>query len=411
MKALTYSAIALAAAALAVACDDDRDDNPVITPASEFVLNTPTYVNQLVDLGQTDSLAISWSQPNWGFPVVVNYNVQVSKTGEFTTSYDDQIADESGETKADFYQFDLTNRCAVNVGGRDVSRAIAALSSWEGEEDVPAEQDVYVRVKAIPSGKKTLSDLLTYSNVVKLSTRPFYVALTDADPQMWYLVGACIGDGKWTNTADALGTSTFPMSIISGAKYDSNTGRGTLVFNGYLTVQGFKILKTLGSWDAQWGMTKGVFQFHEGGSGNIVVDADGYYTITLNTASATCDSDEGADAADGDISIIPMATTPKVFESMSICGEFNGWDDTNAMTPFSTADCMKGHNHLWSYSLDVPAGGTTLKFTTPGWGDNWGGSEFPYGVGVSGGGNISVPVGSWIVTFNDVDGSYAFTAK
>ena len=34
-----------------------------------------------------------------------------------------------------------------------------------------------------------------------------------------------------------------------------------------------------------------------------------------------------------------------------------------------------------------------------------------YGVGVSEGGNISVPEGSYIVTFNDVDGSYTFTAK
>lgn len=59
----------------------------------------------------------------------------------------------------------------------------------------------------------------------------------------------------------------------------------------------------------------------------------------------------------------------------------------------------------------MPAGGTELKFTIPGWGTDWGGSEFPYGVGISRGGNISVPEGSYTVTFNDVDGSYAFFAK
>lgn len=137
MKAIKYSAIALAATALFAACDDDRDDNPVLAPVPEFHVNTPAFVNQLVDLGLSDSLTLSWNQPSYGFPIVVNYNVEVSKTGEFTTSYAQQTADETGATKADYYSFDATQQCAQNIAARDFSRAIAALSSWEGEADVP----------------------------------------------------------------------------------------------------------------------------------------------------------------------------------------------------------------------------------------------------------------------------------
>lgn len=401
MKALTYSAIALSAAALFAACDDDHDDNPVIAPASEFALNTPTYVNQFLDLGQTDSLDFSWSQPSWGFPVVADYTVELSKSGDFITSYAEQIADESGETKADYYQFDVVNSCRVKLGGYDFDKAIAALSSWEGDEDVPAEQDVYVRIMAVPKGKSVPSDLRICSNVVKLSVRPYYVVLKNADPEMWYLLGSCIGDGKWTIAPEALGVSNFPMSIVSGSKYDSKTGKGTLVFNGYLTTEGFKIVSTLGSWDGQFGMDGGAFVFvDKGNPGNIVVPSNGYYTIKLDNQSNEI------------ISMEPYAGTPAVYPSISISGDFNGWAVDDAMTQFNTVESMKGHNHLWSYNLEVPAGGTVVKFLTTGsWDVNWGGSEFPYGVGVSKGGNISVPEGSYIVTFNDVDGSYAFTAK
>lgn len=412
MKAIKYSAIALAATALFAACDDDRDDNPVLAPVSEFHLNTPAFVNQLVDLGLSDSLTISWDQPSYGFPIVVNYNVEVSKTGEFTTSYAQQTADETGATKADYYSFDATQQCSQNIAARDFSRAIAALSSWEGEADVPAEQELYVRVKACPSSKSDLGGTMTsVSNAFKFSTRPVYVALKDADPQLWYLIGACIGDGKWTNNNDGFGVSTFPFSIISGAKYDSNTGVGAIVFNGYLTTDGFKVIKTIGSWDEQIGSGDGGFVFRDGGSGNITVDKNGYYKVTMNTASATFGATDKTATADGDIVIEPLESTPAVYETMSIAGDFNGWDDECAMTPVSTAECVKDHNHLWTYELEVPEGGTTLMFTTPSWGSNWGGNEFPYGVGVSGGGNISVPAGSYTVTFNDVDGTYAFFAK
>lgn len=78
--------------------------------------------------------------------------------------------------------------------------------------------------------------------------------LTDAPIEMWYLIGACIGDGAWTNSPSAVGTSIYPMSIVDGYSYDKNTGQGELTFTGYLTPDGFKLVHTLEStWPDQWG--------------------------------------------------------------------------------------------------------------------------------------------------------------
>lgn len=395
MKIIKYPAIALAALALCTACEDDNDDNPTVAQATEFQLNTPTFVNTIVDLEQTDSLGLSWSQPNYGCPILVNYNVELSKTGEFTTSYAQQVADETGATVADYYEMDGTTLCAGNVAGKDVCRALASLSSWSGSDDVPNSQDIYVRVKASPYTVSGDESLVCYSNIVKFTSHPYYIALKDADPEMWYLIGACIGDGAWTNTPEALGTSNFTMSIIADQKYDSNTGKGVLTFTGYFTTAGFKIIRVRGDWTDQWGMNDGAFVFQDGGSGNIVVEEDGYYTVTLDNSK-------------NEISIAAYEEEPTVYTEISISGDFNGWGDT-PMTAFNTVDGVV--NHLWSYEFSTDVA-TTLKFKTTGsWDTNWGGTGFPYGIGVGNGANIDVPEGNWIITFNDIDGSYAFTAK
>lgn len=415
MKKLIYATLALAATSVFVACDDDNDDNPTLVPATEFVFNTPAYVAQTIDLSESDSLAVSWSQPNFGFPLVVNYNVEVSTSGNFTVSNVEAAADETGATVADYYQLDATTSCSQKLAAKDIDRAIATLSSWSSEADVPATQSVYLRVNAVPNAT-TSSNVAAYaktSNVVELSARPYYIALKDADPQLWYLIGGCVGDGKWTT--DALGTSVFPMSIISGASYNSNTGRGTIVFSGYFPSDGgFKFIRDLGTWDYQIGGSVGAFEYNNGGSSDIKVSESGYYTVTLNTASSTFDGATQATVAVEDLTVVAMESTPKVYDQMLITGDFNSWDVKESpikMTPFSTADCMAGHNHLWTYTLDASAGATTVKFLTDdSWATNWGSNTFPYGVGVGNGDNISVQQGKWMIFFNDVDGSYEFIA-
>ena len=61
---------------------------------------------------------------------------------------------------------------------------------------------------------------------------------------MWYLIGGCIGDGKWNNALNAVGTSIYPLSVVDGYEYDEKTGKGMLTFTGYFTTDGFKLIQT-----------------------------------------------------------------------------------------------------------------------------------------------------------------------
>ena len=64
---------------LLVACDADRDNNPVIntnsTPAS-FKLNTPTQADQNVDL-EGNSVFLTWETPDYGYNTIATYKIQV----------------------------------------------------------------------------------------------------------------------------------------------------------------------------------------------------------------------------------------------------------------------------------------------------------------------------------------------
>ena len=87
---------------LLAACSDDRDGNPVIQHPSTFVLDTPAYASSTVTLASTDSLAFSWVQPAFGYQAKVDYQLQISFTGNFTVSTDEAKADASGTTVANY---------------------------------------------------------------------------------------------------------------------------------------------------------------------------------------------------------------------------------------------------------------------------------------------------------------------
>ena len=399
MKALSISTLLLMGGLyLFTACEDDRDSNPIIQHPDSFVLNDPSYMNTTVDLQTSSTLALTYSQPDYGYTAVATYQAQVSLTGDFTVSADEaDAAEEAGTTLvADYASVEGTSTTStLEFTGEALARQIVRLAGWTADDVLPSTLSAYLRVQATVSTADTC-----YSNAIQLTVVPYYIELTDVPIEMWYLIGACIGDGAWTNSPDAVGTSIYPMSIVEGYNYDKNTGKGELTFTGYLTPEGFKLVHTLdSSWPDQWGQgaSFGTFVKNDGGSGNITVPSAGYYTITLDTRADRLTVEEADIEA-------------TVYENMYISGDFNGWATDETMKAVNTVESMAGHNHIWSYTIDATDGDTTCKFLQPNWEPNWGGTAFPYGIGVNGGDNIPVTAGKWVVTFNDIDGSYAFTA-
>ena len=209
-------------------------------------------------------------------------------------------------------------------------------------------------------------------------------------PDLWYLVGSCIGNGSWGNAADALGTALVPL-------YPATDNYSILNYIGYFPAgQGFKLIHNPGSWDEQWGMSDGVLVKNDGGSGNIEVAEDGYYQITY-------------DMEMDNVTITKYTGNVGVYSTISMPGGYQNW---NVAGSFMAAMSSVVENHDWLMAGVTYNEDTELKFAADGsWSVNWGDAAFPVGIGVGNGPNIPVVAGTYDVIFNDILGEYYFIAK
>lgn len=398
---------------LFASCSDDNDSNPTLIQPKEFVLNTPAYANATIDLEKSTGLELTWSQPKYtadNAPINATYEVQVSPTNSFTVSTDEAAADESGEKVPDYAVLsNTTQKCNISASAEEMDKALVKILKWT-EENVPAEQEMYVRVNAyILEGTSRLNPVA--SNSVKLKVKPYYIELKDAVPTMWYLVGNMFG-AKWANDKN-IGVDALPMFLKPNFSYDKKTGAGEIEYTNYFLTgdyndkaecdgAGFKILPASFNWDYSMnadGATKGTIIYRNGGSdgGHIVAPEAGYYTITLNTADNTAKMEKYEGAVNN-------------YGTIQISGSFNDWTDT-AMLPYNTEGVV---NHAWYYVMDVPAGDTAqFKFKIAGsWETSWGygaedGAINMYGKCESGGKNIGLAEGKYVISFNDITGAFS----
>lgn len=398
---------------LFASCSDDNDSNPTLIQPKEFVLNTPAYANATIDLEKSTGLELTWSQPKYtadNAPINATYEVQVSPTNSFTVSTDEAAADESGEKVPDYAVLsNTTQKCNISASAEEMDKALVKILKWT-EENVPAEQEMYVRVNAyILEGTSRLNPVA--SNSVKLNVKPYYIELKDAVPTMWYLVGNMFG-AKWANDKN-IGEDALPMFLKPNFSYDKKTGAGEIEYTNYFLTgdyndkaecdgAGFKILPASFNWDYSMnadGATKGTIINRNGGSdgGHIVAPEAGYYTITLNTADNTAKMEKYEGAVNN-------------YGTIQISGSFNDWTDT-AMLPYNTEGV---ENHAWYYVMDVPAGDTAqFKFKIAGsWETSWGygaedGAINMYGKCESGGKNIGLAEGKYVISFNDITGAFS----
>jgi len=212
---------------------------------------------------------------------------------------------------------------------------------------------------------------------------------TATTPRPWYLVGAAIGDGSWNNATAGLGVALYPLSVVTGNKYNI-AGDGEFTYTGYFEAgKAFKLIRDPGSWAEQWGVTNGVYT-HNTGS-DITVPTSGYYTINLNSITNV-------------LTIVPAVITPTVYSSMNLSGDFNGWSATT--TPMTKG--ASTNSHIWYANITVAAAGG-IKFNYNNWAISWGATQFPVGIaGSVNSPNIPIIAGTYTVLFNDIDGTYYF---
>ena len=408
MGALLFGIISLFAS-----CSDDNDSNPTLIQPTEFTLNIPEYANSTIDLEHSTGLGLTWSQPKYtadNAPINATYEVQVSPTNTFTVSTDEAAADESGEKVPDYAALsNTTQKCNVSASAEEIDKALVKILKWT-EGNVPATQEVYVRVNAfVQEGTSRLNPIA--SNSVKLNVNPYYIELKDAVPTMWYLVGNMFG-AKWASDKN-IGVDALPMFLKPNFSYDKKTGAGEIEYTNYFLTgdyndkaevadAGFKILPASFNWDSSMnadGATKGTIINRNGGSdgGHIVASEAGYYTITINTADNTA-------------KMVKYEGNVTNYGTIQISGSFNDWADT-PMLPYNTEGV---ENHAWYYVMDVPAGETAqFKFKIEGsWDTSWGygaedGAINMYGKCDAGGKNIGLAEGKYVISFNDITGSFS----
>lgn len=391
------------------ACQED----PIVTinPLAEtgdisFQLNETRYSGYTYELLESnndlDLEALYTSQPDYGFTAAVTYYVQTS-FNQNMTDFVELPSSVQGEK--------------VTLNTKEMNRALLQL--YKGEMPNPSVQkDVYVRLKAVVSEAKPspLDSIPTvkplYSNVVKLKVLPYYMQdLVSYDKAKkltyWYIIG--LGDEKWTNDASGVGASLFPLSVVEGNMYDGD-GNGTFVYTGYIKAsQGFKVIRTLGSWDVQWGNKGGaginspigkLAAGQEEGS-DFKVPEDGYYSVKLNSIKNV-------------MTIEKINVTPTQYNKIGLIGAMTDWGSDIEMKPFQ-AD----NNHAWYVEYTFSATSQCKFRANADWGTNWGtpspdDGDTKYsavGLGVQGGKNMVQNAGTYMIIFNDVDGFYTFIKK
>ncbi|WP_308235461.1 SusE domain-containing protein [uncultured Prevotella sp.] len=401
---------------LFASCSDDNDSNPTLIQPTEFKLNTPEYANGFIDLEKSKELSFTWSQPKYtadNAPLNVTYEIQVSPKNSFTVSADEAANDESGEKVADYDILSPTTQyCNATISAEEIDKSLVRVLKFK-ENEVPAEQEISIRINAyIVEGNKRLNPIT--SNTVTFKAKPYFIELKDATPIMWYLVGNMFG-GKWGDNKESIGVENLPMFMKPNFRYDKKTGTGEIEYTNYFltdefndkaesAVAGFKILPSSFVWDYSMdggGKLKDNIAYRgstNSDGGHILAGADGYYTITLNTANNTAKMEK----YEGNVTN---------YGTIQIATSLDDFASDTPMLPYNTEGV---ENHAWYYVMEVPAGQTvSFKFKIAGsWDTNWGygaadGAINMYGKCEANGHNIGLAEGKYVISFNDITGSFS----
>lgn len=303
---------------LFAACADDNDSNPVIGSPSTFNLNTPSYAAIPVDLATSTELPFTWSQPDYGFPVAADYQLEASIDGNFTISVDEAALDESGSTIPNY----VTLPASFQGGyGTIAASALAAAVNQMGNygENVPATQALTIRASATAGGRTI------YSNTVNILVVPT-AEVAPAFPEFIYEIG---NESGWST----------PHALRSPAQDG--------VYVGFYWLDGeFKFKPNEGNWDGDW-ENDGDGKIADNGGANMPGVDPGFYKITVDLNEMT-------------YSVEPIT-------NISIIGGFNDW----------AGDVEMEYNiegGYWQCTTDEVTGEYKFRANHD-WGINWGGTE------------------------------------
>lgn len=348
MKHLKYFALGALAVFGMTACQDDKD--PVISTATEFVLNTPPMADQTLVLSPEGTYTFSVSQPNYGLTLAPTYGIEVSLKQDFTPleqgSYTNPLGEDVAIPGSVVIPVESQIHAVLTVKQSNLASAICALRGIGNADDYTDvdPMPLYVRANSMVGNQQSTYIL---SNVIELKAVKGYSDFTAAGP----------ADVLYT-PGNPNGWSFDACQQIPAVKDKEN------VYEGYLAVDGdFKFTKNP-DWSNPGNYGAGSLAQAEDGSwsaelvengGNFTgLEAGLYYVIVTLTNLATA-----ADEVAGTVTLTPIT-------SVGLIGDFNGWDLEKIieMSPMEGLLKWKAENvdlgdggwkftmnHAWTYNL------------------------------------------------------------
>lgn len=216
---LKSSLLLLCSAFMFAACSDDNSENPELKAPTTFHLNTPALAtNGVYDLANSSSVELTCSQPDYGYPALTTYTVQVATTADMADATDMSTTFTTAK---------------MEVNAQDLATLLTDLYVAKGktEADFPMDIPVYIRVKAVQTtatganiaGTEITSNTITLNKVHLLFSLP---AVTT--PENLYLVGNFNG-WTWDNSPAMVpvnGATNIFWHLVyiddSGIKFNTN---------------------------------------------------------------------------------------------------------------------------------------------------------------------------------------------
>lgn len=350
MKHIKYFALGALAVLGMTACQDDKD--PVISTATEFVLNTPPMADQTLILSPDGTYTFSVSQPNYGLTLAPTYGLEVSLKPDFTAyaegNYVNAVGEEVAIPASVVIPVESQIQAVLTIKQSNLASAICAMRGIGNADDYEdlGPMPLYVRANSMVGNQP--STYIT-SNVVELKYVQAYCAI-EANVEM---------DVLW-NPGNANGWSFDSCMQIASS--------GDNVYEGYIAVDGGFKFTHHPDWSNPGNYGAGQLTQAEDGSwsGEIIENGGDFTGIAsgLWYAKVTITNPAGAnDEVVGEVTLTPIT-------SVGLIGDFNGWDlgSIVEMTP------MDGFSTWKAEGVDLGNGG--WKFTmNHSWDLNLGGAD------------------------------------
>ena len=199
-KILKSALLLICAVCFFTACSDDNDENPVVKSPTTFHLNTPALAaNGIYDLTHSKSIELTCSQPDYGYPAVTRYTVEVATSADMS----DARALSGSYTTA-----------KIEVDAAELASTLTELYLAKGmsEHQFPLTAPVYIRVKAVQTtaDNKEIEGTAITSNTIELSKVFFAFSLPPVTvPEKLYLVGS-FNKWSWDNALEMIPVNGSP---------------------------------------------------------------------------------------------------------------------------------------------------------------------------------------------------------